>query len=257
MDKNSIEYVDKLSGRDFEFYTARLLKECGYKIEKVTKSSGDQGVDVIAINDDGQKIAVQCKHYAYTVGNKAVQEVYTGMGFRGLNGAMVVTNSTFSNSAIKLANKLNIKLWDRNTIVAKLNEINDAQDYATDWQKSKIPIENNETHNYWNNGRTYETMMQERRAQWHANQDEINLRTHNAHHNRLRRQSIHKDEFKNADSDNAQKNSPDIWSIIFSHPYWLITTVFSILLGIDMIFTGGFSFLFFLFILYCIYKTIS
>ncbi|MCR5837371.1 MAG: restriction endonuclease [Lachnospiraceae bacterium] len=101
----------KLDGLEFEDICATVLKDKGFKKIRVTKASGDQGVDILA-SKDGKKYAVQCKLYSRPVGNKAVQEVYAGMSYYDCDVAIVMTNSTFTKSAIDLAESTGVELWE-------------------------------------------------------------------------------------------------------------------------------------------------
>lgn len=118
IDACKLEYIDELDGFEFESFVAELLTCLGYNNSIVTKSSGDYGIDVIAIKDD-IKYAIQCKNYSQPVGNKAVQEAYSGKSFYNCHVAIVVTNNYFTNSAKKQAEKNDVVLWDRD----KLNEM--------------------------------------------------------------------------------------------------------------------------------------
>lgn len=100
-----------MDGYQYEQRCAKYLEEKGFSDIKVTPGSGDQGVDIIA-SKDGKKYGIQCKYYTGSVGNKAVQEAYAGAAFYSCNIAMVITNSTFSSSAIELANSLGVILQD-------------------------------------------------------------------------------------------------------------------------------------------------
>lgn len=102
-----------IEGHDFEYYCAELLEKYGFSNATVTRGSGDQGVDIVA-EKDKIKYAIQCKRYDQPVGNKAVQEVAAGRSFYNCNAAIVMTNSTFTSSAIELADKLGVTLWDGN-----------------------------------------------------------------------------------------------------------------------------------------------
>ncbi len=102
-------------GYDFENKCAGILEDKGYKKVSVTKASGDQGVDITA-ERDGIKYAFQCKYYSNPVGNKAVQEIFSGIKFYNANVGVIITNNTFTDSAVQLANQLGIILWDKNSI---------------------------------------------------------------------------------------------------------------------------------------------
>lgn len=104
--------IDEMEGHDFEYYCADLLCDNGFLDVEVTKGSGDFGADILA-EKDGITYAIQCKCYDKPIGVKAVQEVYAGRDFYGRMVGAVMTNQYFTQSAVELAQKLNILLWDR------------------------------------------------------------------------------------------------------------------------------------------------
>ena len=80
------------------------------------------GADVIAYKDN-VKYVIQVKFYSNPVGNKAVQEVVASIGMYKADKGMVVTNSTFTSSAVELANVNNVELVDGNKIEELKKEI--------------------------------------------------------------------------------------------------------------------------------------
>ena len=99
----------------FEQFLASVFIEWGYQVE-TTKVTGDQGVDLI-VSKNGSKVAVQAKGYpGSTVGNSAVQEAHTGMKFYGCHRSVVITNSTFTSAARKLAQGVECALIDHDMI---------------------------------------------------------------------------------------------------------------------------------------------
>lgn len=110
--KPSVGAVDWIDGHSFEYFCADVLKKLGYKDIKVTKGSGDNGVDIVA-HLDSVSYAIQCKRYSGKVGNKAIQEIYAGRDLYGCERAIVITNSTFTEQAISSARRLGVTLWDR------------------------------------------------------------------------------------------------------------------------------------------------
>ena len=60
----------------------------------------------------GVKYGIQCKYYSAPVGNKAVQEAYSGARFYDCDRAVVMTNHTFTKAARELADKLEVELWE-------------------------------------------------------------------------------------------------------------------------------------------------
>jgi len=109
-DKGHIKYEfnNNMNGYEFEIFCANKLEAKGWKTSK-TKGGGDQGVDLI-IEKNLRKIGVQCKKHSKPIGNKAVQEVKAGLKFYNLNEGIVISNNSYTKSAIELANINGIKL---------------------------------------------------------------------------------------------------------------------------------------------------
>jgi hypothetical protein len=84
----SIDDVDLMNGIEFERFIAELFLKMGFESE-VTKSSGDQGIDVIA-SKNGITIGIQAKCYSSTVGNGAIQEAVAGINHYRLDKAIVL-----------------------------------------------------------------------------------------------------------------------------------------------------------------------
>lgn len=113
----TIEEIDKMSGTEFEEFSAAVLKGCGFIIEEMTKTTGDYGADIIA-SFDGVRIAVQCKRYHNPVGVKAVQEVISAMKHYDCEEAIVITNSFFTKQAETLAKDHEVvSLWNRKKLI--------------------------------------------------------------------------------------------------------------------------------------------
>ena len=112
--------IDAMSsdGWAFERYCADLLLKNGFSKAEVTTGSGDYGVDILA-EKDGISYAIQCKCYSNPVGNKAVQEAFSGKEYYKKMVAVVLTNSTFTQAARTTAEQTRVLLWDR----TKLSEM--------------------------------------------------------------------------------------------------------------------------------------
>ena len=100
-----------MDGHDYEYLVAKYLRGHGYTGVKVTKGSGDFGVDVTA-HKAGHKYAIQCKYYSAPVSLGAIQEAVAGKALYDCDRAMVVTNSTFTKAAHELANANNVLLLE-------------------------------------------------------------------------------------------------------------------------------------------------
>ena len=113
--------IDEMEGHEFEYFCAELLQEHGFCDVRVTKGSGDYGVDILA-EKDGVSYAVQCKAYTSPVGVKAVQEAYAGRDYYDCMVGAVLTNQYFTKPAVEAAKKLKILLWDRGYLDEMMSE---------------------------------------------------------------------------------------------------------------------------------------
>ena len=113
-DEIATNYKKEMKGLEYEHYCRDIFEKNGWNA-KVTKASGDQGIDLICHNN-GLTVGVQCKHYRKPVTNKAVQEVVSGLKFHNLAIGVVVTNNTFTESAKKLAYANNVMLISHSDI---------------------------------------------------------------------------------------------------------------------------------------------
>ena len=107
----SLFRVDRMCGHDFESFMKDVYSILGYKVEE-TKKSGDQGIDLI-IKKHFRSVGVQLKRYSKPVGNFAVQEAVAGKKYYKLDRVLVLTNKSFTKSAIELAKANKVELLGR------------------------------------------------------------------------------------------------------------------------------------------------
>ncbi len=106
--------LDNLSGIDFEEFLAGLYRAQGYAAE-LTTVTGDYGADLI-LGKDGQRICVQAKRYAGSVGVAAVQEALSGKAYYQCDTAWVITTGKFTTNALELAAKSGVIMIGRSDI---------------------------------------------------------------------------------------------------------------------------------------------
>lgn len=111
-----------LNGIEFESFLKKIFEIQGYIVTQ-TKSTGDQGADLILLKEN-EKTTVQVKKYTGKVSNKAIQEVVASKKYYDCKKAIVVTNSEFTSSAIRLAISNEVVLWDSNKLKQVVYEIN-------------------------------------------------------------------------------------------------------------------------------------
>lgn len=108
---SSLDVIDSMEGIQFEKYLYELFLALGYKVQ-LTAESGDYGADLI-LNDGDSCIVVQAKRHKSNVGITAVQEVLGAKAYYEADYAWVVTNSSFTNSAVELADRAGVSLYSR------------------------------------------------------------------------------------------------------------------------------------------------
>ncbi len=106
--RQDIVYDETMTGHEYESFCQRILEKNNWQVQN-TPGSGDQGVDLIA-EKNGMKVVIQCKKYNKPVGNKAIQEIYSGMNYYKVFKGIVITNSSFTPSAIALAQQHSVLL---------------------------------------------------------------------------------------------------------------------------------------------------
>jgi Restriction endonuclease len=106
-----------VTGEDFEQHIKRLIESSLNWLQvETTPRTGDHGADLI-VHADGFRIAIQAKYYAGSVGNGAVQEIYSAKDFYDAEHAIVVTSSEYTPAARILAGKLGVILAHESEIV--------------------------------------------------------------------------------------------------------------------------------------------
>lgn len=114
--------IDTFSGTDFESFLEKLFINLSYSVIK-TPLTGDQGADLV-VEKSGERIIVQAKRYSGAVSNKAIQEAVAAINYYKCSRAIVVTTSSFTKSALKLAFSNKVELWDGRKLKEVVNEIN-------------------------------------------------------------------------------------------------------------------------------------
>lgn len=106
--KEQTEYWLGLSGHQFEKEIASIYEAYGYEV-RLTKGSGDGGIDIFLIND-GERYGVQCKNYHGAVGPAAVRDLYGAMRHEELDGGIFIASSGYTKGAKEFAEGKPIRL---------------------------------------------------------------------------------------------------------------------------------------------------
>lgn len=126
-----LEELRKMDPYDFESVVADLLKAMGYGElgeVKVTKKSGDEGVDAI-VNEDAlglSKIFAQAKRYSVDnlVQEKAIRDFLGSLAAHSVQKGVFITTSDFSDKAIGLAKNKSVILINGDKMAELMIEYN-------------------------------------------------------------------------------------------------------------------------------------
>lgn len=127
--KSGILQVDTMKGKEFEEYLRVLFQHRGYQVS-MTPTTGDYGADLI-LSGKNRKIIVQAKRYKKNVGLKAVQEISTAKSHYNADECWVVTNSSYTEPAKKLAQSNQVRLVDRPLLMKWMLEMNNTVKTST------------------------------------------------------------------------------------------------------------------------------
>jgi len=119
-----IEQVDQMLGTEFERFLVGLFRTQMYRVENI-QSTGDHGVDLVILKG-GSRIGVKAKRYKpnYKIGNDTLIQLKGSGHFDDCEKLIVVTTSYFTKKAKDYAKKVEIELWDRNTLKMYLKKFN-------------------------------------------------------------------------------------------------------------------------------------
>jgi restriction system protein len=107
----------KIDPRKFEEIVGSVFANYGYQI-RVTSYSGDEGIDVIVLDGDGDKtIGVQVKRYKGTIGAEQIRSFVGALYLKDITTGIFVATSQFTRGAKATAQNscskgIGIELWD-------------------------------------------------------------------------------------------------------------------------------------------------
>ena len=132
----NLDYVLTISPKYLEGLTAALWQAQGYSVVYRTPDSGDDGVDVVALNSDGKKgVLIQCKSSvsdSRDISWDAIKDVVTGKASYELRHPGVafdlvcLTNQRFNSKAKEQATLNNVSIVEQddiNELLKKYNKI--------------------------------------------------------------------------------------------------------------------------------------
>lgn len=162
IEEGPIESVDELKTvlqqmdpYEFEHFVADLWERMGWETD-VSAAAMDEGVDVIARKQTPyeQTTLIQAKRYGpnTTVGSPDIQQ-YASLGqqYTGVDKVVVATTNEFTGQAYDLAERLNVKLINGDTLAELVGE-HDALDLVDEYLEFVTTVEHEDTSEHPNQG---------------------------------------------------------------------------------------------------------
>lgn len=106
--------IDSLGGHEFEDLIEQLLTKMGLRIHG-RKAAAAGGVDMVAHSDElitGGKLIIQCKRYSTAVEAAIVRDLFGVVHSESANKGVLITNSRFSQDAMRFAEGKPLELID-------------------------------------------------------------------------------------------------------------------------------------------------
>lgn len=119
---SGIDFVDTLSGNEFELLISELYIAMGYSVKKTTQTR-DGGIDIIA-EKGNECFLIQCKRYTpkRKVSINAVRELNGVINvLKKANKGIIISSTGFTKPAENFATKSQIQLFDRRDVERMLN----------------------------------------------------------------------------------------------------------------------------------------
>jgi len=117
--KQKEDFWFNLSGHEFEVEINTLLQKMRFNTE-LTKGSGDKGIDIVILEDDGGTI-VQCKNHKNPVSPAIVRELYGVMASENSKKGILINTGGFTKGVYEFSEGKPIELWD----IEKILEMNE------------------------------------------------------------------------------------------------------------------------------------
>jgi len=127
--KDLLDTLQSMNPYSFEKLAMRLLRECGFESVKVTKKSGDGGIDGFGkLKVNGIfcfNVAFQCKRYSGSVPASDIRD-FRGSLTNSIEKGIFITTGSFSNAALNEASdpgKKQIDLINGDDLIDKMGSL--------------------------------------------------------------------------------------------------------------------------------------
>lgn len=121
-----LQWVEKLTWREFETNVAAVYRKRGYCVEHLGGNGPDGGIDIVLVKG-GRKTVVQCKHWRTSkVGVKPIRELYGVMTAEKADAAILIASGSYTPDAKEFAKGKPIELLGRDEFITLVREFQTA-----------------------------------------------------------------------------------------------------------------------------------
>ena len=123
--RQKIETLRRMDPYQFEEYVRDLLLLSGFKSAQCTSRSNDGGKDIVAIDESGKCVFVECKRHDENnhIGRPLIQKFHSALIDGKADYGLFVTTSYFNKNAVKYASDKQIKLIDARRLADMIESI--------------------------------------------------------------------------------------------------------------------------------------
>jgi HJR/Mrr/RecB family endonuclease len=116
--------IRKIDWFQFEKLVGLTYRKLGYTVEQRGGANPDGGIDLI-VQKDGERIAIQCKHWQnWDVNVKTVREFLGALADAGIKKGIFVTLNGYTGDAKKLAERHSIEIVNQTELIEMLEATN-------------------------------------------------------------------------------------------------------------------------------------
>ncbi len=121
--KSNSYSIDCFSDKEFEFIIKWLFEELGYEVHPEMHPAC-LGVDLVAVKDD-ERIAINARMYprTFNVSESILLIAQETKCNYECQRSIVLITTYFNQQSLAEAQRLNVELWDRDTLISKIDEV--------------------------------------------------------------------------------------------------------------------------------------
>ncbi|MGE4572439.1 MAG: restriction endonuclease [Candidatus Izemoplasmatales bacterium] len=135
---NTIEEIDRFTGKEFEVFLFEFFKVLEYH-PRMTDDTNDKGIDLtikLPSLDGSKAVGIQAKRWKGKVGPTEIRTMLDGKNHYNLDQVWIITTSDLTPAAITTAKNNDIQILNRENVIEFLEE---TKKHNVKFRKAKLP----------------------------------------------------------------------------------------------------------------------